>query len=255
MQNKFLARIGRILVPIFFYVGLLWLVALLLGDPLRLPTPDAILIAFAALIGKTVFWSSIALSLLRVFAGLAIGVFCGTALGVLVHLLPSSSVLVRPLLTVVRSTPVAAVIMLVWSFTGGELLPIVIAATMVTPIVADQLVAGLSGADPLLAEMTTLFGFSRTRAFLTYRLPAALPYLFSAIMTSVGYAWKSGIAAEVLAATEHSVGRGIYFSKLYISEINTLWAWTLTSIIFSLILEYIVKKTLQFVERRATWAH
>ena len=55
---------------------------------------------------------------------------------------------------------------------------------------------------------------------------------------------------EVLAATELSVGKGIYFSKLYVSEINTLWAWTLTSVIVSLILEFIVKKTLRLIERR-----
>ena len=251
MQIKpILIRIGRAVAPLLFYGALLWGAALLIGNPLRMPLPSAVLAAFLELVGEAVFWSSVAMSLLRVFWGLALGIFLGTLLGLLVHFFPLLSVLVRPFLSVVRSTPVAAVIMLVWSFTGADVLPVAIATLMVMPIVADQLLVGLQGADPRLAEMTSVFGFSRMRAFLTYRLPAARPYFFAAMMTSVGFAWKAGIAAEVLAATELSVGKGIYFSKLYISEINTLWAWTLTSVIVSLILEFIVKKTLRLIERR-----
>ena len=251
MQIKsILCRLGRAIAPLLFYGAILWVVALLVGNSLKMPLPSAVLAALLELVVQESFWISIVMSLLRVFGGLAIGVLLGTLLGLLVHFLPPISILVRPLLSVVRSTPVAAVIMLVWSFTGAESLPIAIATLMVMPIIADQLSAGLKGADPRLAEMTSVFGFSRMRAFLTYRLPAARPYFFAAIMTSVGFAWKAGIAAEVLAATASSVGREIYFSKLYISEINTLWAWTLVSVIVSLILEFIVKKALRLMERR-----
>ena len=248
-NNPVLRQVGRISIPILFYVGLLWLAAFLLNEPLQLPYPGTILKAWGELAVKKVFWISIAASLWHVFLGLAIGVLCGAVLGLLSHFFPALSILVRPLLTVVRSTPVAAIIMLVWRMSGPVYLPVVIAAMMVTPIIADQLTLGLDGADPLLAEMTSLFGFSRLRAFLTYRLPAALPYFFGAVLTSVGLAWKSGIAAEVISAASRSVGREIYFSRLYISEVDTLWAWTLTSIVLSLILEFVVKKTLLFVNK------
>jgi NitT/TauT family transport system permease protein len=176
--------------------------------------------------------------------------FAGMLIGILIHLFPAAAILLRPLLTVVRSTPVASFVILVWSFTGSAALPFVIAALMVAPIVADELATGLATTDRALDEMTALFGFSPYRRFIVYRLPAALPYLFGAVTTSVGFAWKAGVAAEILAATARSVGREIYFSKLTLA-IDELWAWTVAVVILSLILELIVKKTLRFIRRRS----
>ena len=253
-QNKYLRSVIRILVPLVFWTGLLWVIAALSNEPFLLPTPPAILKSLFALLGQKSFYVSVFLSLLRVLGGLMIGIVFGTALGLLTHFIPSISVLIRPLLTVIRSTPVASVVILVWSFTGSKTLPFVIAALMVIPIVADELSTGLSHPDRPTEEMTELFGLSAWRSFLTCKLPAALPYFFGAIITSVGFAWKAGVAAEILAATARSVGREIYQSKLYL-EIDKLWAYTLTVVIFSVILEFSVKKTLHYIERRATWAH
>lgn len=254
VQNKYLRASLRIGAPLVFWVGLLWAIAALLNEPFLLPTPPAILNALLALLGTKTFYVSVALSLLRVLGGLGIGILCGTSLGLLAHFIPALTVLIRPLLTVIRSTPVASVVILVWSFTGSKILPFVIAAMMVTPIIADELSTGLSHRDRPIEEVSDLFGFSPWRSFLVWRLPAALPYFFGAIVTSVGFAWKAGIAAEILAATFRSVGRELYYAKLYL-EIDKLWAYTLTVVIFSVILEVFVKKTLLYVERRAVWKH
>ena len=253
-QNKHFKVAVRILAPIIFWFGLLWGIAAILNEPFLLPTPPAILKAFVTLLGQKSFYVAIFLSLLRVLGGLGIGIVCGTALGLLTYFVPSLTVLIHPFLTIIRSTPVASVVILVWSFTGSRILPFVIAAMMVTPIVADELSTGLARRDRQLEEMTSLYGFSPWRSFLVWKLPAALPYFFSAITTSVGFAWKAGIAAEILAATFRSVGREIYHAKLYL-EIDKLWAFTLTVVILSVILEFSVKKTLHYIERRTTWAH
>ena len=254
MRNKYLAGAARFLIPLAFWGGLLWLVAALLDKPLLLPTPPAIFTALAALVGTADFWLAIASSLGRVLGGLGIGVALGVLFGTLAHLLPAAALLIRPLLTVVRSTPVASFVILVWSFTGSRTLPFVIAALMVLPIVADELATGLSGADPALGEVARLYRLSPWRRLLVYRLPSALPYLFGALITSVGFAWKAGIAAEILANTAGSLGRGIYAAKLHL-ETPELWAWTLTVVILSLFLEFSVKKTLQYAKRRSVWAH
>ncbi|MBQ2719566.1 MAG: ABC transporter permease subunit [Clostridia bacterium] len=251
MRNKYLAGAAKLLLPLLFWGGLLWLSALLLDKPLLLPTVPAIGKALLALLGRGSFWLALAASLGRVLAGLGIGVVLGALFGALIHLLPAAALLIRPLLTVVRSTPVASFVILVWSFTGSRILPLVIAALMVLPLVADELATGLAGADPALGEVAALYRLSPLRRFLVYRLPAALPYLFGALISSVGFAWKAGIAAEILTNTAGSLGRGIYTAKLHL-ETPELWAWTLTVILLSLLLEFFVKKTLRFVERRAT---
>ena len=249
MIEKILRGAVRIVAPLLFWGGLLWLVALWLDAPVLLPTPPAILRALGKLSVTADFWRTILSSLGRVLGGLIFGVAAGTLLGVLTFLVPKTSILVAPLLTIVRSTPVASFVILVWSFTGSKTLPFVIAALMVLPIVADELSTGLAKADPMLGEVASLYALPPARRFLIHRLPAALPYFFGAVTSSVGFAWKAGIAAEVLAATAGSIGKEIYFSKLFL-ETDALWAWTLTVVVFSLILEIIVKNTLHYIERR-----
>ena len=246
--EKYLRPLLVALSP-FVWFGILWAASAIIDNPLILPAPHEILLRFFGLATTAVFYRTVFSSLLRILAGLAVGVILGTLLGLFSFLFAPMRTLFRPLLGVVRATPVASSVILIWSLTGSKILPLVIAALMVIPIVADQLVTGLEKADPALGEVSDLYGFAPHRRLVVYRLPAALPYFFSSIVTSAGFAWKAGIAAEILATTKGSIGREIYFSKTYMETLD-LWAWTLAVILFSLLLELIVKKTLRIIERR-----
>lgn len=228
-------------------------VAALLQNPLLLPEPWRVILRLFELAVSPRFLLTVLTSLLRILAGLLLGVAAGAVTGLLSFLFPSVHALARPLLTVVRATPVASFIILIWSFSGSQVLPSVISALMVIPIVSDQLMAGLGGADPALGEVASLYRFSPWRLLVTYRLPAALPYLFGALTTSVGFAWKAGIAAEILVTTAGTIGDEIYSAKVYMESVD-LWAWTLAVILLSLALELFVKKTLQKISRKAGWA-
>ena len=51
--------------------------------------------------------------------------------------------------------------------------------------------------------------------------------------------WKAGIAAEVLTVPPLSIGKNIFEAKLYL-ETTELFAWTLTVILLSLVIERIL---------------
>ena len=238
-----------VLSPLLWF-SLIALIALLVDNPLLIPMPWEVLARLLGMLTEGSFYRTVVFSLGRILAGLGIGVAIGALFGIVSFLAPPVHALLPPLLTVVRSTPVASFVILIWSFTGGRSLPLVVAALMVIPIAADQLLGGLRGADPALGEVVRVFGISRLRALLIYRLPAALPRFFGAVVTSAGFAWKAGIAAEILAMTRDSIGRHIYEAKSYMETVD-LWAWTLAVILLSLTLEFFVKKTLRFAEKRA----
>ena len=73
--------------------------------------------------------------------------------------------------------------------------------------------------------------------------PILLKFLIPAIITSVGLAWKSEIAAEIIAYTSRSIGYLINESKT-LFDTPKIFALTLVIIIFSVILEFVVKKLL-----------
>jgi NitT/TauT family transport system permease protein len=70
----------------------------------------------------------------------------------------------------------------------------------------------------------------------------------SALTSSLGLAWKAGIAAEVLAYTSNSIGREIYFAKSTL-EMTDLFAWTITVVIISMVFEYAVKQLFKLLPR------
>ena len=72
-------------------------------------------------------------------------------------------------------------------------------------------------------------------------VPTVLPYFRSALTSALGLGWKAGIAAEVLTVPQRSIGKMIYESKLYL-ESTSLFAWTLTVILLSLLIERILLK-------------
>ena len=65
----------------------------------------------------------------------------------------------------------------------------------------------------------------------------------------MGFAWKSGIAAEILSLPKLAIGRQIHDAKIYV-EIPELFAWTLVVILLSMLLEKLLLRLMNQVNRR-----
>jgi NitT/TauT family transport system permease protein len=74
--------------------------------------------------------------------------------------------------------------------------------------------------------------------------PHCRPYFSAGALTSLGLAWKAGIAAEVLCTPKESIGKMVYDSKVYL-ETSELFAWTAVVILLSLMLEKLLKFLLE----------
>ena len=94
--------------------------------------------------------------------------------------------------------------------------------------------------DGQLLELARAYRFSRGRTVRLIYLPSLRPYFLSALTTSMGLAWKSGVAAEVLCWPRPGIGTQIYNSKLYL-EIPELFAWTAVVVALSLLLERLLR--------------
>ena len=55
----------------------------------------------------------------------------------------------------------------------------------------------------------------------------------------MGLSWKAGIAAEVICSPKNTIGAGISDAKVYL-ESPQLFAWTITVVVMSVILEKIL---------------
>lgn len=230
---------------------LLWqLASMAVGLPLLLPSPLAVLLRLGQLCTGADFWLTVASSLLRILLGFLLGVLFGTALAGLCWRFRLIDVLARPLLEVLKSTPVASFIILALVWVKTTWLATVISFIMVLPLIYANVREGIDSADRQLLEMAQVFRLSRRKTFRYCYLPAILPFFLSAISSALGFAWKSGIAAEVLGRPARAIGSQIYDSKIYL-ETPDLFAWTLVVILLSVLLERLAVRFVRWAGKRS----
>ena len=239
---------------LLFWLGVWVLASALVGQELLLPSPLQVLRRFLALAGTAAFWLTVGTSILRVLTGIVCAVLLGTLLAFLTEYSALCKVLFSPVMMLVKSTPVASFIILALIWLGRGILPAFISALMVLPVVWANVSAGIAARDPLLLEMARIYRFPRSRVLRRITLPTLLPFFRSALSSALGLGWKAGIAAEVLTVPQPSIGKMIFESKLYL-ETTDLFAWTLTVILLSLLIEKILLKLVLRAGRKGGAVH
>lgn len=217
-------------------MGVWQLLASLVGTDLLLPGPLDTVLRLGELAVTADFWAVIASSMARILLGWLIGVLVGAALAALTAMSRAASAFFSPAMSVIKATPVASFVMLAFVWIRGANLPTFCTVLMVLPLAWANIHEGLLSADRDLIEMARAFRLDRMTIFRTIRLPALLPHLFGAIRVSLGFAWKAGVAAEVISHVGRSIGGELYNAKLYLETLDT-FAWTAVIILLSVLLE------------------
>ncbi len=182
------------------------------------------------------FYQKIFNSVLNVLAGFFQAVAIGTVSGIITAKIKFLDELISPLLSVIKATPVASFILLAYFLIETTTIPSFISLLMVLPIIHGNVSEGLKNTPPELIEMTKMYKFSAYYKITKLYLPSVLPYFLAGFKTSLGLAWKAGVAAEVICNIENTVGRELYSAKTYLETID-IFAWTVTIIIISVIIE------------------
>ena len=232
-----------------FWLAAWALLARLVGSELLLPAPWAVAARLGQLAARASFWGTVGTTLLRILCGTAAGILLGVLTALLTSRFRAADALLRPLLTVVKTTPVASFIILLLIWVGRDILPAVIVVLMVLPVTWANVCAGIASLDPDLREVAKVFGFSPVRSFRRLWLPTVLPHFLSACRSALGLGWKAGVAAEVLTVPLRSIGRMLYEAKLNL-ETADLFAWTVTVILCSLVIEKLLASGLGLLEGR-----
>jgi NitT/TauT family transport system permease protein len=223
-------------VGALFWVVLWWIISLLINKELIMPSPRQTVNALLVLMADFEFWIAAAWSMLRILCGFTLAAVAGTLGGILADRCESFDWLSSPLLHLIRSVPVASFIILAYVWFDTPILPIFIAFLMVVPLFWGNIRAGMKQTDRLQLEMGKVLGLSRRRIWSKIRIPALLPYFRSACVTGLGFAWKSGIAAEVICRPDHSLGDLLQVSKSQF-ESPAVFALTIVIALLSLLLE------------------
>ena len=227
-------------------VSLLWLAvwqlsAAAVGQELLIPYPKAVLLTLWVLARTADFWRAVLFSMLRITAGYSLGVVIGTAGAVLTARFAVFKAIFSPILHLIRAVPVASFIILALVWIKSAYLAVFISFLMVLPIIWTTVQSGIEGLDRKYLEMAQVFGLSSAKTLFQIKIPFILPSFIASATSALGFAWKSGVAAEVICRPANSLGKLLQDAKLYL-ETPRVFAVTATVALLSLLLELIIKR-------------
>jgi sulfonate transport system permease protein len=192
----------RFLVPVL--ILLVWQALDSLGwiNSRLMPSPVMVAEAFWQLLVTGQLLGNLWISLVRVMAGLGIGVVLGTAFGLFAGLSRFGENTVDSTLQMVRTLPHLALIPLfiLWFGIGETPKVALIALGSVFPIYLN-LFAGIRAVDRKIIEAASTLDLTRSEIIWNVILPGALPSFLVGLRYAVGIAWLTLVVAEQVNAS------------------------------------------------------
>jgi NitT/TauT family transport system permease protein len=223
-------RLATALAGTVLLVAAWEIVALAIGKELILPSPAKVFKAALSLYPTRGFLFDLGATFLRGLAAFALSAALGGAAGLVSGLRPTFGAALAPLLSVIRATPVLALVLIALLWFPSGFVPVFSAFLMAFPIMVTSAESGSRAADPRLLEMAALYRVPARELFLKLRVPSAMPHLLSGSKSALGLCWKVVVAGEILSQPARAIGRGMQDSRLML-ETASVFAWALAAVL------------------------
>ena len=161
-MNKFITFLKHLL-SLLFWCALWQIGAMIINKEYLLPDIPATFKALLEIVKNASFYKAVIFSCLRVIAGLALGSAFGILLAILCNKFSILHTLFSPIITIIKSTPVASFIVLLWVLMNGDALTVFIGFLMVMPIIWQNLLDGYSAINKNLIEVAEVYEFSYSK--------------------------------------------------------------------------------------------
>lgn len=234
-----------------FWVGIWYLAVLIYSasngmdlsyNPL-FPYPHDVIKSLFSLFGEWNYYLATLSTLFRTLISIIIAVALGFGCAIACSKVDFIYTLLKPLLATIKSVPVTVFVfilyLIIFDFTS-----MLITILMVFPIVFSNVYEGIKSIDSELYEVCQTYKIPLKKRIKSLYLPTVAPYFVSALTSSIGLAWKAGVAAEALCPPKTSMGHNISSANQNIDN-EELFAWALTLVIINLVIEIAFKRLIK----------
>jgi NitT/TauT family transport system permease protein/taurine transport system permease protein len=203
-----LQRSARKLTGVLILLGAWEIGALIVNDSSILPSVQTTFSTLVHYLSRPYpaagdpLWKDVVVSGRRILVGFVIAVIGGVLIGAAMWSWRPLRDMIDPVIELTRPLPPLAFIplLIVW-FGIGELPKVVLILIGVLPIMIVSTVAALDGIPPELDQCARTLGASRIYTLFHVQLRAAVPGIITGMRLSMGGAWTSIVAVEMIAAT------------------------------------------------------
>ena len=182
------------------------------------------------------FWRALGNTLLRTFLAFVFSLLLGVGLALLANLHRAVRAFFAPIVSVLRTVPTMAIILILLMWTNPRVAPVVVSLLVLFPSFYAATLAALDEVEAGYGELARAFGVGAGRKLKEMYLPLVAPPILKQAGAIFSLGLKITISGEVLANTYRSLGGLMQEAKMF-TQMPTLMALTVFSILLGFLLE------------------
>ena len=179
-------------------------------------------------------------TLLRLITSISVCFILGMLLAVLAYNFERFKWLVKPIITLLKTLPIAVVIILLLIILNKELAPFYIVGVVVLPVVYEAILIGLENINKDVLDEVKLSTGITPKVICNVHLPIIFPSILTAAIQSVGLGLKVLVMAEYISQPNYSIGNEFVYYKDIAMDMEYLYAWSIILILFVLSVEILI---------------
>lgn len=218
-----------------------WIVAIVVDNQVKIPTPDETWKAFVRIVMGKNFGIMLLHSIRRMFIGFMISFLAGIVIGMFSGFSNTIYYLLKPIILTMRSVPTMAVILLSLIWLNREISPILVGGLVIFPIIYSAVVDGIRNIDHKLMEMVQIYAIGKKQRIFRLYVPSIRSALASVGVAAFSLNVKISIAAEVLSQPKYGIGTGFQMERVALNTAG-VFAWSFIAILIAGLFEWLIGK-------------
>lgn len=193
---------------------------------------------------KGELWTDLAMTMLRVVAGLLLALILGVPVGVLMGLNRRAEAVLDVWVMIGLTVPSLCYAIMAFMWFGlNEGAAIVAIAVTAAPSITINIWEGVKNVDTRLVAMACVFEASRATIVRRVLMPQIYPYVMASARFGLGIIWKITVLVELIGRPN-----GVGFKLFYwyqLADMRQVLAWTLLFTIIMLLIELAILKPIE----------
>ena len=228
---------------------LIWIViwhisSIIISQDILLVSPVKVLYRLVELMMTLEFYISVINSVLRIFFGFILAVVFGVLFAIISKRYKLVYDFLIPVINVIKVTPVASFIILALMWVDTDSLSILIAFLITFPVFFLNIYNGFNNIDVKMLEMAKVYKFKLKDKINHIYIPSLQTFFVSSVSVGVSLSFKSGVAGEVIAIANNTIGGNLQNAKVLL-ETADIFCWTIVIVIISIFIEKLCVKAVK----------
>ena len=228
------------------FIFILWLIlSNIYNNSLVLPKIKEVFIALGDLAITGRFYTLLYKMVIRIILTVAISLVIATLLAIVSFKSKRVYYFLNPLITILKTIPIIAIIIMLLMSIGFDLAPYVATSFVIIPIIYEMIYSSLTQIDSTVTDDIKTLTNNNFNVIMRFYIPLIIPSIVTSVVQSFGLGLKVMLMAEYISPRTNTFGAEI--NRYYM---NNQMEYVFAIIIIVVILVYVCDKLLKWIRER-----